>query len=368
MSQNHPEAQTIPAMKVWKLGDNHLHLLPKICSNNEYFAQLKKDGYWYQFEKTSNFSYLFSRNISVKTGELTEKSENVPHIVDALKILPANTILVGEVYFPNKTSRHVTSVMGCLPQEAIKRQGQDNLIHFYIHDILSFDGINLINEGALRRYLILRAIFNKFNLNQYDFIELAELHTENLQEFINEAFAAGEEGVILKKKDSPYAPGLRPAWSTIKIKKIDYADVICMGFCDPTMNYTGKELQNWVYWINPQTNEFYPTGSYYAEYLAEDTRDFYAPVTKPFYFGWKNSIRIGAYDDQEQIIEIGTISSGLTDELRQDFAENPSHYLGKVVSVQCMELNKSDKTIRHGFFKGFREDKPAKDCTLQNIF
>ena len=88
----YPEAKMIEPMKIWKLPDNKEYMLSEICESGEYFAQEKIDGYWYQFERTDNHSYLFSRNISVTTGFLTEKGENVPHIIDALSILPPNTI------------------------------------------------------------------------------------------------------------------------------------------------------------------------------------------------------------------------------------------------------------------------------------
>ena len=33
-----------------------------------------------------------------------------------------------------------------------------------------------------------------------------------------------------------------------------------------------------------------------------------------------------------------------------------------------MEMDKKEHTIRHGFFKFLREDKEAKECTIENIF
>lgn len=83
-----PEAECIQAMKIWKLPDGKENLFPNACNSGDYFAELKKDGYWYEFEKTDNYEYLFSRNVSATTGILTEKLANVPHIQEALKILP----------------------------------------------------------------------------------------------------------------------------------------------------------------------------------------------------------------------------------------------------------------------------------------
>ena len=168
----YPEAKMIDAMKVWKLPAGKESMLSEMCENGEYFLEEKIDGYWYEYEKTDNYAYLFSRNTSVTTGTLSEKSANVPHIMEALACLPQNTIIIGEIYYPGGTSKTVTSVMGCLPAEAIKRQ-KDNPIHYYIHDIIEYDGVNLMDEGAESRYSILEAVWNKHNLEQYDFLRLA---------------------------------------------------------------------------------------------------------------------------------------------------------------------------------------------------
>lgn len=361
-----PEADCIPAMKIWKIPENKENKFSEICNSGEYFAELKKDGYWYQYEKTTNYQYLFSRNISTTTGILTEKIANVPHIQKALSCLPSGTILIGEIYYPRKTSKDVTKIMGCLPEEAIKRQNNQGLIHYYLHDVIKYNNIDIQSEGAWNRYQVLKAIWDKFNLKQYDFLELAEAITDNIQEATAEALQNGEEGMVLKKKTYPYVPDKRPAWSTIKIKKMDYIDAICIGFCDATKEYTGKEPNTWEYW------EDFCGKLYHGRYLDDNgcaiIKTPMFPVTKGYYYGWKTAIRIGALDKNGKIVEIGTVASGLTDELRADFAKNPETYLNKIVSLQCMEKDSKEHTLRHGFFRGFRDDKNFKDCTLDTIF
>lgn len=365
----YPEALMIEAMKINKIPAGKEPMLSSLCSNGEYFAQLKKDGYFYEFEKTEHYNYLFSRNKSVTTGCLTEKSENVPHIINALKYLPARTILIGEIYYPGKTSKAVTEIMGCLSDKAIKRQEQGSLIHYYIHDIIYYDGYNLLNVGAEVRYKILEKIFYLHELDKYDFLELAKIETSDIEEKINKALANGEEGMVLKKKTSLYTPGKRPVWETIKIKKVDYADVVVTGFCNPTREYNGKEIETWEYWVDncaSYDSEVLVKGLYYPFYRENST--LYTPVTKPYFLKWKIAIEISAYDENGELKKIGTVSSGLTDELRKDFATNPNKYLGKVCAIQCMQLDSKEHTIRHGFFKHFREDKDPEECTFKTIF
>ena len=138
--------------------------------------------------------------------------------------------------------------MGCLAPEAITRQQSSGLIHYYLHDVIRYNGVDLQDKGAWTRYQVLKAIWDKFNLSQYHFLELAEAHTSNIQEFTASALDKGEEGVVLKKKDAVYVPDKRPAWSSVKIKKMDFIDCICIGFEDATKYYDGKEIQSWQYW------------------------------------------------------------------------------------------------------------------------
>lgn len=368
ISQLYPEAENlmIEPMLINKGDENKLKLA---CESGDYFGQLKKDGAFYQFVKTTNYEYLFGRTVSKKTGVLTEKIKNVPHIQLALKTLPANTILIGEIYFPNGTSKDTVSIMGCLPEKAVSRQLKDMPIHYYIHDILMYDGIDFVlaETGSWDRYRILQKVWEKHDLGRFGFLELAEVWTDNLYSRIGDALASGEEGMVIKHKNGKYEPGKRPQ-TNLKAKKVDFADVVIVGFEEPTVNYEGKELESWQYWADPDSDLVYPVGCYYNKYIEEEICMFYAPVTKAYYMGWHNSrIQIGVYKDGI-LTKIGTIHSGISDEMKKDMSENPNNYLGKVCSIQMMEVDKVGGTIRHGFFKLMRHDKNAEECRYEDVF
>ena len=340
--------------------------LKQACASGEYFGQLKKDGAFYQFVKTADgCCYLFGRTISKKTGLLTEKIENVPHLKLAFSELPPRTILVGEIYYPGKSSKNVTEIMGCLPKKAIARQ-LDNYgaIHYYVHDILMYDGVDFVKAQTSNeiRYKILKTIYGKMNMKQYPYIELAESWTDNLYQRISDALDSGEEGMVLKRKTGIYLPGQRPE-SNLKAKKVDFIDAIIIGFEKPTARYYGKEIEDWQYWVGTDDHEErLPIGSHYGELCA-------IAVTKPYYMNWNNSrIKIGAYDENGFLYEIGVIHSGISDEMKQDMTKNPANYLFHACSIQCMEKDDKAKTLRHGFFIKMREDKNIEECLLKNIF
>jgi ATP-dependent DNA ligase len=358
----------IQPMLIWTLPSNKKDKLSEVCASGEYFATEKIDGALYQFCRTDKGNYLFGRTVSVKNGLLTNKIDNVPHIDSALSCLPCGTVIVGEVYVPGGTSKNVTSIMGCLPAEAIKRQDKQGKIKYYLHDMIFYNGEDMQSWGAEARYQKLVEAWNKFHLEQFDFLRLAESFDTGIEERLSQILAAGGEGIVLKKKDAPYSEGKRPAWATIKCKQMDTIDLVCTRAIEATKEYTGKELETWPYWQErserDQNGEYTwlsSEGQYYEDYLHNP--HIYRPVTKPYFYGWKTAIGIGAYDDEGNLKEIGTVSSGLTDEMRAHLDD----YVGKVVALQCMSIDRKEKTLRHPIVKAWRDDKNAAECKLSEV-
>lgn len=359
----------IQPMLIWTLPANKKDKLSEICASGEYFAEEKLDGALYQFCRTDKGNYLFGRTVSVKNGLLTNKIDNVPHIDSALSCLPCGTVIVGEIYVPGGTSKNVTSIMGCLPAEAIKRQDKQGKIKYYLHDMIFYNGEDMQSWGAEARYQKLVEVWNEFHLEQFDFLRLAESFDTGIEERLSQILAAGGEGIVLKKKDAPYSEGKRPAWATIKCKQMDTIDLVCTRAIEATKEYTGKELETWPYWQErserDQNGEYTwlsSEGQYYEDYLHNP--HIYRPVTKPYFYGWKTAIGIGAYDDEGNLKEIGTVSSGLTDEMRAHLDD----YIGKVVALQCMSIDRKEKTLRHPIVKAWRDDKNAAECKLSEVF
>ena len=330
----------IQPMLIWTLPANKKDKLGEVCASGQYFAEEKLDGALYQFCRTDQGNYLFGRTVSTKNGLLTNKIDNVPHINNALSCLPSRTVIIGEIYVPGGTSKNVTSIMGCLPKEAIRRQEGLGYIKYYLHDMIFYDGEDMQSWGAEARYNKLVEVWNEFNLGQFDFLRLAESFDTGIEERLAQILFAGGEGIVLKKKDAPYSEGKRPAWATIKCKQMDTLDLVCTRAIKPTKEYTGKELEKWPFW-----------------------RDGVA-VTKPYFYGWKTAIGIGAYDDEGNLKEIGTVSSGLTDDMRAHLDD----YVGRVVALQCMSIDRKEQTLRHPIIKGWRDDKNAAECKLSDIF
>lgn len=368
----YPESKQIPLMLY--NGHPRQSVVDAAYNTDHYIAQLKLDGCCYQLEHTeSGHVYLFSRTKSKKTGELAEKSANFPHIVEwAKKSLPRQTILIGEIYKPNGHSNDVTKISGCLPRTAIKRQFDTEEfggpLHYYIFDCLYWEGKNLVDSPFEIRYNYI-----KENIENTAYIEVAQNIEKDFGAYLQKIFAKGGEGVVFKKKNAIYRPGKRSTDDYFKFKQhLDSLDVICIGLEDPVRIYSGKEIETWPYWIERKEKE--QDGSYHwisaeRNCYEDSLRDpqVYIPVTKPWYYNWKNSMILGVYKNGE-IIQVGKVASGLTDAMREDLANNPENYLNHVVQISCMSVNSKDGTIRHPVFEQMREDKNPEDCAWEDIF
>lgn len=353
----YPGAKEFAPMKIWDAPKNKAEKVQECINSGEYFGSVKKDGFWYQFEKTENGNcYLFSRTISTKTGHLVEKSASVPHIIETLnKLCPNGTILIGEIYYPNKSSKNVTEVMQCLVEKALIRQKENGLLHFYIHDIIYVNNKDLRQTPAWNRYAILKEVLRN---NENEYIELADGVDANLAEYIQDNFNKGEEGTVLKKKDSTYQDGKRPSWATLKFKTETTVDVVLMNLISATKEYTGKEEKTWQYW-ETQDREKYQGDK-------RDEKDI--PITKGYFYNWITSFEIGYKNFGDNYVSIGTVASGLTDEICAMARKDPDKFIGSVIEVQCMSVDKDAGTLRHPRFKRFREDKVAEECDWISIF
>lgn len=358
----YPNALMIQPMGIWQIPNKKKNMTEDILEEkqNEYFAQVKKDGNWYAISITEDNVYLFSRTISKKTGLLVEKGGNIPHLTQEFQKLPAGTYIEGEIYFPQGNSDLVGTIMRCKEEKAVQRQKEDGYIHYYIHNIVYYDGKSLMQETNLERYYKVKKIYEEYFFNS-EFIHLADIYMPedyNFFKLAEEYIANGEEGLVLKKKNGLYYPDTKKAWETIKLKREDRLDVISLGFEEPTKFYEGDALETWNYWIRAE-DEMRMQGNYYNQ-------KGYIPVTKNYYNQWIGAIVIGVYGEQGELINLGTVSSGLTDELKISIKNNPDNYLMQPILIECMEVYHGT-SIRSPRLICFRDDINISDCTIDKL-
>lgn len=342
----------------------------KIFSGDWLGAQ-KRDGAFYMCGKNMDGEvFLRPRARNVKK-EFVNKVDWVPHLHSFFNELDPGTVLLAELYLPrDEQAKSTSSIMNSLQAKAIKRQEkeEDKLI-LYVFDILAWNGESFLDKRAEDRFEQLIVGWRAF---PHKYVEWAEyVDGKELWDKLQQLLADGYEGMVITKKDAKYQPGKRSNAVSLKIKREiqETIDCVIIGANSPSILYTGKEIETWPYWFNNLTHQFITAD----EYLDTYHTNIYAaynegvpvePVTKNYFYGWAGSLKLGLYDG-DKLIHVGDLS-GISDEIRQNWKD----YIGKVVEISCMEISEDkdgNKGFRHPRSLGFRDDKPARECTVDQV-
>lgn len=328
-----------------------------------YLGAIKKDGHYCRLIKSMDGQIRMQGRTKSVNGEYLDKHEWVPQLNDFFNSLPNGTCLLGELYFPNQPgSRKVTTILGCLKDKAIDRQNKGERLHYYIFDVWAWGGKSLLKTSMENRIKYLNKIAAA------DYVDIATYYDgEELWNQLCKALESGEEGMVITKRMSVPEPGKRTARKTLKVKQelAQTIDAFIDGaYKSPTMEYTGKELKTWPYYINAKSSELLPTGSHYDEYIAGAP---IIPVTKNFYYNRAGALSFSVMKDGKPK-HIGYIS-GLTEEVREGIVKEPEKWVGKVVEISAMQIEHIDGeySLRHGKVVCFRPDKTPNDCEWSQI-
>lgn len=368
------------AMKYWSFsssykGDKKADTRNMVFSG-DFLGSIKIDGYYERLIKDEDGNtFMVARNKNVQ-GEAVEKIDWVPQIHDFMNSLPNGTVLLSECYLPgNEGSQKITSLLGCLKDKCIARQEKSQKLHFYIFDVMAYDNKDYSKTPFEKRIKIMESISDCY---KSEFIEWAQYYEgEELWNNLQSALADGREGMVIMRKDAPVYFKRTPARVSLKIKKElrETIDCFLTGRASaPTKEYTGKEPEKWLYWINSVTGERLPEGQHYFEASVQGAP--YIAVTKPYYYHWAGSLEIAVVEpadgrcrltndsewvDGFNIVPIGFIS-GLTDEVKSHYKD----YIGQVVEIGAMQLNETGG-LRHAKLTGFRYDKTWTECSINQL-
>ena len=326
--------------------------------SGEYIGARKMDGAFYKFTKDEDGNMeLLGRAKSV-SGDYLNKIEWVPQLQPIFDKLPNGTCLLGEIYFPNREgSNYVTTIMGCLKTRAISRQESGDKLHYYVFDVLAWNGKSLINSNIEERIDFLEV--GRLGYKS-DFIEWASYDEgEELWNSLQVILSMGGEGIVITKKGTCYQPGKRPARQTFKVKKElqETIDVVILGANPPTRLYNGKDIMTWRLWEDIRTGEKLE-GALYKRYSDGDPIE---PVTKTYWNDWAGSLVIGVKKD-DKVVTLGSLS-GLTEEV----LANAADYIGKIAEITGMQIMQTGG-IRHPRFVRWRPDLTVQDTDWYRIF
>jgi len=185
--------------------------------------EYKLDGARIQIHKYNDKVRIFSRR-------LTEVTESLPEIVELIKsrvqarraVLEGEVVAVGEDRSPMLFQHLMRRFRRVHKIEEMQRQIP---IELYLFDILYLDEKSLIELPYIERRRKLREICGDILLTK----QLITKDAEEAKLFLEEAIEAGHEGLMAKKLDSTYTPGIRgKRWFKIK-KTLEPLDLVIVG-------------------------------------------------------------------------------------------------------------------------------------------
>ncbi len=207
-------------------------IVPMLCtlidapfSRPGWFFEIKWDGYRAIGSKKKQDIELYSRN------GLDFRTKFAP-VVEALRLLKDDVVLDGEIVAVGPEGH---AHFEWLQNWKTAPQGE---LRYYVFDILWHNGRDLTPLPLRERKKILRQVLPKKSL--LFFSDDIEEHGEALYK---EAAKAGLEGVVAKRADSPYRPGIR-GQDWLKIKTHLRQETVIAGFSEPrgTRKYLGSLL------------------------------------------------------------------------------------------------------------------------------
>jgi DNA ligase D-like protein (predicted ligase) len=165
----------------------------------EWTYELKLDGYRLEVVQNQGQTMLYSRRRNVL-------NKKFPYIASALKNLPNGTVIDGELVALGSDGRPDFHMLQNF------RSAEAN-ITYYAFDILVHKHRDLTVLPLSERRVILRTVIKP---NKH--VALSEVSDQTATEMLKFIRSHGLEGIIAKRSDSLYQPGLRTgAWSKHRI-------------------------------------------------------------------------------------------------------------------------------------------------------
>jgi ATP-dependent DNA ligase len=178
----------------------------KLSEGPEWLIELKLDGYRALAIKSGGKVQLRSRNDN-------DFNSRYPGIAKALAAMPDETVIDGEVVALDEEGRPSFN--------ALQNHGSAGIpVHFFIFDLLILHGRDVMAEPLVklvkRRELIEKHVLPKLA----DPIRYSPILEASLPDLIRSVKAQGLEGLVAKRRDSKYEPGLRSgAWQKMRVNR-----------------------------------------------------------------------------------------------------------------------------------------------------
>ena len=173
--------------------------VPNVPEGPEWTYEIKLDGYRLEAVRGAGETTLFSRRENVL-------NKKFGFIADALNPLPEGTVIDGELVALDAGGRPNFNLLQ-------KFRSAESQIVYYAFDILVHKNHDLTRLPLSERRKILRSV-----VEPADHVDLSEVSDRTAAEMLKFVREHGLEGVVAKRTDGIYQPGLRSGlWSKHRI-------------------------------------------------------------------------------------------------------------------------------------------------------
>ncbi len=297
----------------------------KLPEGAAWLTELKLDGYRALAIKSGGKVHLRSRNDN-------DFNARYPGIVKALALMPDDTVIDGEVVALDAEGRPSFNTL--------QNYGSAGApLHFFIFDLLILKGKDVMGDPLMKRRELIEAHILP---HLTDPIRYSPALDGSLKDLVRSVKAQGLEGLVAKRRDSKYEPGLRSgAWMKMRVN-------------------AGQELVIGGYTPSPKNFDALVIGYYQDRKLiyAARTRNGFTPASRVELFKKLKPLEIAdcPFANLPET-KAGRWGAGLT---AAKMAE--CRWL-KPVTVAQFEFVEwtSDQHLRHSRFVALRDDKKAQD-------
>src|SRR5450432_3621373 len=296
----------------------------KLPEGPDWLIELKLDGYRALAIKTDGKVHLRSRNDNDFNGRY-------PGIVKALSPMPDETVIDGEVVALDPEGRPSFNTL--------QNYSAGAPLHFFIFDVLILKGKDVMGEPLVKR----RELIEKHVLPELaDPIRYSPILEASLKDLMISVRVQGLEGLVAKRRDSKYEPGLRSgAWQKMRVNR-------------------GQEFVIGGYTIGGVTFDALVFGYYDGDKLmyAARTRNGFTPslradLMKKFKPLETKECPFANLPEKKA----GRWGAGLTAAKMVDCRWLRPELVGQFEFVEWT----ADSHLRHSRFMGLREDKNPRD-------
>jgi DNA ligase D-like protein (predicted ligase) len=304
----------------------------RLPEGSEWAYEIKLDGYRALAFKTGGVLFLRSRNDN-------DFSLRYPSIAKALASLPDDTAVDGEIVALDEAGKPSFN--------ALQNYGSSKaVLIYYIFDVMVLAGKEVMFEPlATRRDLLEKKVLPKLD----EPIRYSPALEASLADLVQSVKAQGFEGLVAKRQDSRYQPGLRTgAWQKMRVNRGQ--ELVIGGYTPSSKNFDALVIG------------YYEDGKLI---YAARTRNGFTPASRSELFKKLKLLEIEKCPFANlPEKKAGRWGAGLTAEKMKDCRWLKPKLVGQFEFVEWTDVNH----LRHTKFIGLRDDKKAKDVVREACF